>query len=81
MSEGASRAFFFPVWSTLSLLAKFHPKSEFQNFKKDVILEVFSHQKWEINLKLKITRFIYLGSLCSQKYRRRIKDLHFVSDL
>ncbi len=50
---------------------KFSPKSQIKRFKKAVILKAFNRQEKK---KGKITRFVYLVLLCSQKkYRRMIK--------
>ncbi len=49
-------------------------------FFKTVIFEVFSCQKWGKTM-IKIARFISIWfSMCSQKYRRMIKGLYFISD-
>jgi len=57
---------------------KFNSKEKISKLKKELILDGFSCQKirgGEIKIKIKITKFIYLVSLCSQRYTRMMKRL------
>jgi hypothetical protein len=55
---------------------KFNSKEKISKLKKELILDGFSCQKirWG-EIKIKITKFIYLVSLCSQRYTRMMKRL------
>jgi hypothetical protein len=67
------------------LIGEISSKSaKFKNskFKNEVILEMFHLHKKVRKNNLKIWQISIIGfSLCSQKYRRMIKDLYFIFDL
>jgi hypothetical protein len=70
----------------LFLIGEVLSKRKFWDFKfeKEMILNVFSHQKWGRKkiIKIKKTPCLYTWfSLCSQKYKKMIKDLYFISGL
>jgi hypothetical protein len=63
------------------LLAKFRHKSETQNTKnpKKSNFEGFSSQEVREKKARQLCIFVYSVSLCSQKYSKDAKDLHFIS--
>jgi hypothetical protein len=77
-----SRVFgLFPVAFLKLLLVKFGAKVKARNskFKNEVIFEVFHQQESEKKKSKNCKFFSIWFSVCSQKYRKIIKDFNFIS--